>query len=101
MASKYDDYWRVRLDVLRDAVEQAARGERVEMDVADIPALGARTSWYGRAVVRGDQVIGSSMAHLTSLARLIADADFCSMASETAFTFTRIRNRITASAPGP
>lgn len=88
MASKYDDYWRERLRALEDAVQRAARGERVEIDVAGIADLGDRASWYGRAVVRGTQVVGSSMAHLTSLARMVAKAGICSIAPETDFTFT-------------
>ena len=88
MTSKYDNYWQERLGVLGDAVGRAARGERVELDVTDIANLGSRASWYGLAVVRGTEVVGSSMAHLTSLARMIAEAGVCSIAPERDFIFT-------------
>lgn len=72
MASKYDDYWRSKAGEIRAAVGRAVDGTTATVSVGDVASLGDRESWYGTATVQGTDVLSSSMAHATSLARMVA-----------------------------
>lgn len=77
MASKYDEFWRSRAEELRRLIRDAARGAPASIDVGPITAHGDRGSWYGIARVRGTEVLDAQMAHLRSLARIVAEAGLC------------------------
>src|SRR4051812_25964357 len=73
MVSKFDHDWRSHLPELRDLLEAAVSGHPGLLDVGDIHALGERASWYGRAMLRGEQVVSTSMAHpAASLAAVVS-----------------------------
>jgi len=88
VASKYDWYWAERLASIRAALVRAANGQPVVIGLPDLTRLGKRQSWYGSSDVRGRDVIGSSMAHATSLGRTIAASGVCAAWPETTFRFT-------------
>lgn len=71
MGSKYDDYWRLKLDGIRKLLEEARnRGTSSEIDVNDIAGLGERESWYGTVVVWRSWA-KSENAHTTSLGNIL------------------------------
>jgi hypothetical protein len=87
MASKYDDYWSRRLNDLTVLIESAAEGRPASLELVGLEALGQRASWYGSAVVRaGDYE--ASMAHMVSLAKLVARAGLCAEWPSMEFRFT-------------
>lgn len=109
MASKYDDYWRSQAAEIRAAVERAVGGTPATIAVGDVAGLGDRESWYGTASVRGTDVLSSSMAHVTSLARMVSREGICAAWPAVTFRFTvtndltlRIESdRVPRSSPAP
>ncbi len=85
MSSKYDWYWAERLALIRAALARAANGQPTVVGLPNLTSLGERQSWYGMAEVRGRDVVGSSMAHATSLAKTIAASGVCGLWPETTF----------------
>lgn len=77
MASKYDEFWRSRIQELLQLIRSAAAGTSGALDVTPIAALGDRGSWYGVARVRGSEILNCRMAHVASLARVIVEARLC------------------------
>ena len=87
MASKYDDFWGARLDDIRATVERASHGAPSKLSVHDLAVHGERSSWYGTVTVRGQTVLGGSMAHAVALGRLVAAHGLCRPIDAT-FRFT-------------
>ena len=49
--------------------------------------MGERQSWHGTSEVRGNQVVGGSMAHAASLARIVASNGICEQRPERTIHF--------------
>jgi len=77
MASKYDPFWTAHLEQIRDGIRLASTGGRAVIPLSGLRDEGERQSWHGTADVRGNQVVDSSMAHATSLARIVASNGIC------------------------
>jgi len=77
MSSKYDLFWAARLEQIRDGIQLASTHRRAVIPLSGLGDEGERQSWRGTADVRGNQVVRSSMAHATSLARLVANSGIC------------------------
>jgi DNA-(apurinic or apyrimidinic site) lyase len=72
MASKYDDYWIKRLDVISDLIQEAReRGVSRSIDVSDITKYGERKNWYGDVIVSEKGINKGEMAHARSLGRIV------------------------------
>lgn len=72
MASKYDDYWINRLDVVSSLIREAQqKGVSKSVDVSDITKYGERKSWYGDVVVCEDGISKGEMAHARSLGKVV------------------------------
>lgn len=91
MASKYDSYWSARRATLAQLIAAAVAGQPETADFPDIRRFGKRASWYGSAVVKSRTVLRSSMAHMTSLAHIVAELDLCASYPTPIFTFTMDR----------
>jgi hypothetical protein len=102
VASKYDSYWAEHLAEIRAAVERAASGPPAMVGLAGLTNTGERQSWYGVVEVRGSEVTRSSMAHATSLGKVIAASGVCVPWPESTFRFTiaTAGNVLTISAVG-
>jgi hypothetical protein len=87
MASQYDDFWKARLDSLRQLINAAREGKPAELDVSDIRKLGNRISWSGSALVRGERLIEAPMAHARSLGRLVVEQGLCKGHPDLVFKF--------------
>jgi hypothetical protein len=87
MASQYDDFWKARLEFVRELIKAAAEGKPAELDVSDIRELGKRMSWSGSARVRGKNLIDAPMAHARSLGRLVAEQGLCNGHPDQSFKF--------------
>ena len=87
MASQYDDFWKFRLDSLKQLIKAAAEGKPADLDVSDIRELGKRMSWSGSALVRGNSLVAAPMAHARSLGRLVVEHGLCSGHPELFFKF--------------
>ena len=71
MSSKYDSFWRLRLNEIQRLLEEARKkGTSREIDVNDLADVGERESWYGTVVV-SEFGTKSSMAHTTSLGNIL------------------------------
>jgi hypothetical protein len=77
MASKYDEYWGRRLDEIGAAVARAAAGYLATVALGGLTREGQRDSWQGVAEVRSREVTYTSVAHATSLGRLVAERGIC------------------------
>jgi hypothetical protein len=88
VASKYDSYWAGHLAEIRAVVERAASGPPAMVELPGLTSMGERQSWYGAVEVRGRDVTRSSMAHATSLGRVIAARSLCAPWPESTFRFT-------------
>jgi hypothetical protein len=77
MASKYDQYWVNHLNQVHAGVSRASSQGVATIPLSGLRALGDRRSWYGTAEVRGLDVVTSSMAHATSLAKMMAGSGIC------------------------
>ena len=86
--SKYDQLWIGLLTELRSSVEHAAEGVDADVAVAGLRSLGERGTWYGRAEVRGCDVISAPMAHLRSLANIVTAGGVCAAWPDAIFVFT-------------
>jgi hypothetical protein len=87
MGSKYDDYWAGQLPQIRAQV-QAASGRTAAVSVPGLTRLGSRQSWHGTAEVLGQEMLGSSGAHATSLGKTVAGSGICRPWPGRAFRFT-------------
>jgi len=87
VASKYDGYWATRLSDIRAAVERVVAGLPARVELTGLTDAGERQSWYGVAEVRGREVLHASMAHATSLGRLIAGSAICVNSPAVTFRF--------------
>ena len=87
MASKYDAYWGGQLHRIREGLQLAVTGAAVVVSVPDLARLGERQSWHGIAEVRGQELINSSGAHVTSLGRQIAASGICQQWPQRTFRF--------------
>ena len=88
MTSKYDRYWAACLGQIQAALGRAAKGLPAVVATPGLHDLGARQSWYGRAEVRGSELIRSSMAHATSLGRTVAASEICAPWPQDTFRLT-------------
>lgn len=88
MSSKYDDFWAALTTSLTEAIDGAREGMPAHIAIEGVRAQGDRGSWYGTAVVRGETIDQSSMAHMRSLARHVVDAALCTRWPDTTFKFT-------------
>jgi hypothetical protein len=88
VASKYDSYWSGQLAEIRAAVERAASGPPATLELAGLTSMGERQSWYGAAEVRDREVTRSSMAHATSMGKVIAANGLCVPWPDSTFQFT-------------
>lgn len=88
MSSKYGNLWVSISHELTGAVVRAASGNSSEIAISGLHDLSDRTTWYGKAEVHGNEVVRASMAHLTSLARLVASSGMCDQWPDKTFTFT-------------
>jgi hypothetical protein len=88
MASKYDWYWAAHLNEISAALQAAAGGSAAIVDVTGVRCLGDRRSWHGVAEVCGREMTRSSMAHATSLGRIVAASGICAAWPERRFRFT-------------
>jgi len=87
MASKYDPFWTAHLEQIRDGIRLASTGGRAVIPLSGLRDEGERQSWHGTADVRGNQVVDSSMAHATSLARIVASNGICEQWPERTIRF--------------
>ena len=87
MASKYDAYWGGQLHRIREGLQLAVTGAAAVVSVPDLARLGERQSWHGIAEVRGQELINSSGAHVTSLGRQIAASGICQQWPQRTFRF--------------
>jgi hypothetical protein len=87
MVSKYDAYWAGRLEDLRAAIVRAAGGASTVVNLPGLVGGGDRRSWSGVAEVRGRDLTRSSMAHATSLGKMVAASGQCAAWPETTFRF--------------
>lgn len=87
MASKYDVYWAGRLREIHAAVDRVVAGQSARVELAGLRDIGERRSWYGVAEVRGREVVHASMAHATSLGRVIAASGICVTSPAATFRF--------------
>ncbi len=72
MASKYDEYWINRLDVISALIREAQQnGVSRRVDVSDITKYGERKSWYGDVVVSKNGISKGEMAHARSLGKVV------------------------------
>ena len=104
VASKYDEYWLSRRTELGGVIERAAAGHEGTLDVSDIVEVGSRGSWFGSATVRASTVVSSTMAHVTSLARVVAAHNLCGGWPDKTFRFTISHGRklaVVTGAPFP
>lgn len=102
MASKYDGYWTGQLAAIRAGVARAADGRAVVIGLPELTRRGERQSWYGFAEVHGRDVVCSSMAHATSLGRVIAASGVCVSWPAVTFRFavSATGDRLTISVAG-
>jgi len=77
MTSKYDPFWTAHLEQIRDGIRLASTGGRAVIPLSGLRDEGERQSWHGTADVRGNQIVGSAMAHATALARIAASNGIC------------------------
>ena len=87
MASKYGYFWMSQIHSISNAVQAAAQGISTEIDVSGIRALGNRTSWVGRARLRGRTILDAPMAHAKALARMVTEQGICDSWIDIAFAF--------------
>jgi len=87
MVSKYDAYWTGRQDDLRGAIARAAAGGPGVAELPGLQGAGERRSWSGVAEVRGRDLIRSSMAHATSLGKVVAAGGLCVAWPDMTFRF--------------
>ena len=76
VASKYDEFWRVRLDIIEDKLDEVAAGNppQPHIDVSDLTSLPNRpkTGWSASVCVQNGQAESrGNAAHMNSLARLL------------------------------
>jgi ATP-dependent Lon protease len=89
MPSQYDDFWKARLDLLRELIKAAREGRPTEADVSEIRQLGNRPSgWSGSARIQGNHLIAAPMAHAKSLGSLVVDQGLCEAYPDLPFKFT-------------
>ena len=88
MASKYDQYWANHLSQIRVGVSRAGSQGVATVPLSGLRALGDRQSWHGTAEVRDHEVVTSSMAHATSLAKTVANSAICEQCSGQKIRFT-------------
>lgn len=77
MSSKYDPFWTASLDQVHEGIRLASTHGRATIPLSGLREEGGRQSWHGSADVQGNQVVRSSMAHATSLARIVASSGIC------------------------
>lgn len=88
MTSKYDSYWTKLLTDIRAAINHAASGSPMVLELPGLVVVGERESWYGAAEVCGHEVIRSSMAHARSLGKVVAAEGVCATWPAFVFRFT-------------
>jgi hypothetical protein len=77
MSSKYDAFWTACLGQIGDGIRLASTRGYAAIALSGLRDKGERSTWHGTADVRGRQVVRSSMAHATSLARIVARSGLC------------------------
>jgi hypothetical protein len=77
VSSKYDPFWTDHLEQIRAGIRLAATRGHAAIPLSGLDDEGQRHSWHGTADVRGRKVMRSSMAHATSLARIVASNGIC------------------------
>ena len=76
VASKYDEFWRVRLDIIEDRLNEVAAGNapQLSIDVSELTSLSNRpkAGWSASVCVENFQAESrGNAAHMNSLARLL------------------------------
>ncbi len=74
MVSKYDNYWRSRIEGIKRLLNEAyTTGSSGELDVSDIRSYGERDKggWYGVVEVYKDHIEKHDMAHARSLGKVM------------------------------
>ena len=76
MASKYDEFWRVRLDIIEDKLNEVAAGNAPQLSiyVSELTSWSnrAKTGWSASVCVQNGQAESrGNAAHMNSLARLL------------------------------
>ncbi len=73
MTSKYDSYWQHHLDAILALFNQAqSTGMSSRLALADLDALGARGSWYGKLEIVAGEYVYDNGAHLAALGKALA-----------------------------
>jgi len=76
VGSKYDSYWRLKLDEIQKLLDEAKEfGTSREIDVSDLTSLGERGSWYGSVEVSESGAKLSYGAHMNSLRSVLNTSD--------------------------
>lgn len=88
MSSKYDRFWIDHLEQIRAGIRLASTRGHAAISLSGLRYEGERQSWHGTADVRGRQVVRSSMAHATSLAKIVASSGICEQWPERTIRFT-------------
>jgi hypothetical protein len=73
---------------LREAIESAANGTVVPIDVTELRAIGNRNSWSASASVCGDDVLKDNSAHGRALGRTVAALGLCAPWPDRQFQFS-------------
>ncbi|MCD6513525.1 MAG: hypothetical protein J7L07_01220 [Candidatus Odinarchaeota archaeon] len=74
MGSKYDKFWKRKLDDIKDLIREAVKeGRSREIDVGGLTDLGNRQDWYGSIIFDAHRILTKStpMAHVKSLVNVI------------------------------
>ncbi len=72
MASKYDQYWQHKLDlILQGFTETNGSGTSTAIDVSDIVSVGQRRNWYGKLEMSGREKLQATTAFMRSLGTLL------------------------------
>lgn len=88
MASRYDAFWRSRLDAVEKGLAAAADGVSDQtVDVSGLTENGSRLGWSGSILVDRTADLGTSgtAAHVKSLARLLISEKVLEQWPDTAF----------------
>ena len=70
--SQYDAFWTSQVGRMRGALQEAAEGKAVRINVADLRQYGRRRDWSGRVRVRDGEILPpAGMAHARSLGKVL------------------------------
>jgi hypothetical protein len=78
-------YWTAHLPEIQEALELAAEGTTATIALRGLRDLGERQSWQGSTDVRATELTYSSMAHATSLGKMVVASHLCRQWPEQTF----------------